>query len=332
MRPQTFMSNCSQSPFYFRMDDFQRLTRDGQRRLRHALRPSTWANHRSHFKVFLCFCYDYGQNPVRCSMETILAFTQFLIEDGLKAANINNYLGSVKTVFKWLKINTPLLTMDEWSWNLRSISRVLRDPPTLRSSITIEHLRLLCMLCFGKALFAPLRVFLTFTYFGLFRISNVVLVNKQALDSSRNTLVGDVQVRTHGIRVMIKWTKTRQTKAFALIPLPTLREDYICPLHAWAAYRHYYPAYTANKANPMLADPTDPTSFGQPPRSVPSSDCYARWQISPSTTTRHIAFAEEGLRSCSRQAWIYRTLNTMGCGCLRPWKFTSVRTTLKHLG
>ena len=83
-------------------------------------------------------------------METILAFTQSLIEDGLKAANINNYLGSIKTVFKWLKIITPLLTAEEWSWNLTSVARVIRDPPILQAFITLEHLRLLCLLSFDK--------------------------------------------------------------------------------------------------------------------------------------------------------------------------------------
>ena len=173
---------CSHLPvshahLFFRMSELDRLATSGRRRLHHALRPGTWANHRSHFRSFLKFCYTHRQNPARCSIDTILGYTQFLIESGLRASNINNYLGSLKTVFKWLKINVPLTTTDEWQWNLRSVPRVIRDPPIFCASISLEHLRLLCMLCF-----APLRVFLTFAYFGLFRISNLLPASKATFD------------------------------------------------------------------------------------------------------------------------------------------------------
>ena len=194
-------------------------------------------------------------------MDTVLAFTQSLLEKNFSASNINNYLSSLKTMFRWLRINTPLLTMDEWGWNIRSIARVIRDPPILRSSITLDHLTILCWLCYGKRHLAPLRVFLTFTFFGLFRISNVAPVTKKAFDPTRNTLVQDVRPQKHGLHVVIKWTKTRQGTAFALIPLPKFRDEYICPSHAWTAYSEAFDKYTAQPKNPLLADPANPASF-----------------------------------------------------------------------
>ena len=247
-------------PLRYRPTELARPTLAGQHRLKHALRPATWANHRSHFKAFLVFCYQHGQNPARCSMDTVLAFTQSLMERKFSASNIN-YLSSLKTMFTWLRINTPLLAMEEWSWNVLSIARVIRDPLILRSSITLDHLTLLCLLCYGKRHLAPLRVFLTFAFFGLFRISNVAPVIKKAFDKSRNTLVCDVRPQKHGLHVIIKWTKTRQTKALALVPLPAFKDEYICPTQAWQDYTALFDKYTAQRNNPLLADPNQPASF-----------------------------------------------------------------------
>ena len=105
------------------------LRTEARGRLHHALQPGTWANHRSHLKCFIIFCTEHQQNPMQCSIDTILAFTQSLVHKGLTARNINNYL-SLKTCFIWMKCNGPLLDTREWTWNLQSIPRIVRDPPS----------------------------------------------------------------------------------------------------------------------------------------------------------------------------------------------------------
>ena len=238
------------------------LTLEARGRLHHALRPGTWANHRSHFKSFLTFCILHKQNPLQCTIDTVLAYTQSLVHKGLKARNINNYLSSLKTCFTWLKCNGPLLETPEWAWNLQSIPRIIRDPPIIRSSMQWEHLRLLCLLSYGKPEWAPLRVYITFAYYGLFRISNLVPQTSTTYDATRNTLVRDVIPTKGGLQVLIKWTKSRQAPAtFALIPLPSLDDEYMCPTQAWDYYRLRYPLHTQDANNPLLADPATPGAF-----------------------------------------------------------------------
>ena len=228
----------------------------------HALRPGTWANHRSHLKKFLAFCLQYHQNPFQCDINTILAFTQSLVQQNMTAHNINNYLSSLKTCFTWMKCNGPLLATPEWRWNIQSIPRVIRDPPILRASMEWGHLRLLCLLCFDNPARAVLRVFITFAYYGLFRISNLVPHSKQGADPTRCTLIRDVLPSRGGLQVLIKWTKSRQASpTFALIPLPALDDHYMCPTQAWEFYKRSYPQFTQSPDNLLLADPDDPYGF-----------------------------------------------------------------------
>ena len=129
-------------------------------------------------KKFMAFCFSHNLNPLQCNIDPILAFTQYLVHQGFTTRNINNYLSSLKTCFIWMKCNGPLLETREWTWNLQSIPKIVRDPPILRASIVWEHLRLLSLLCYDKPQLAPIRVFITFAYYGLFRISNLVPQSK----------------------------------------------------------------------------------------------------------------------------------------------------------
>ena len=137
---------------------------------------------------------------------------------------------------------------------------IIRDPPILRASMEWDHLRLLCLLSYEKPHLAPLRVFITFAFFGLFRISNLVPQDKSSVDKTRNTLVRDVLPSKGGLQVLIKWTKSRQaTASFALIPLAYLDDHYVCPTRAWDYYKATYPAYTQDPDNLLLVDPNSPT-------------------------------------------------------------------------
>ena len=127
----------------------------------------------------------------------------------------------------------------------REVSRPL-------GSMNIEHLiELLNYLGNSKCVLA-FKVFLTFGFFGLFRLSNMVPESKKLVDKTRNTLIGDVCLTSFGLVIKLKWTKTRQSRQYALVPLTILRDSILCPVKAWISYAEAFPGYCSNPSNILL--------------------------------------------------------------------------------
>ena len=208
------------------------------------------------------FCVYFGIDPLTCSMDNIAAFTEMLIDNKFKSRNITNILTAIKTCYKWLGSNLDVVRSDRWQWNYISVSRTVRDIPKLLGSMNIDHLFLLIDNLSHSKWGVSFKVFLTFGFFGLLRLSNLVPRNKKIIDKSRNTLVGDVCSTPFGLAIKIKWTKTRQrNNQYALVPLPTLQNSILCPVKAWKTYVRKFPNYCNNPTNLLLTKDGRPDNF-----------------------------------------------------------------------
>ena len=167
---------------------------------------------------------------------------------------------------------------------------------------------------------------MTFAFYGLFRISNLVPQTKKSFDITRDTLVRDVLPTKGGLQVLIKWTKTRQAQAtFALIPLPTMDDHYMCPVQAWDHYCAMYPAHTQNPLNPLLVDPTAPTQH-----LTASQARSATWPSSPPSGTHPTASDAGEQRSYSSKASLSRIYSITAFGPARRSSYTSGRISPRH--
>ena len=84
-------------------------------------------------------------------------------------------------------------------------------------------------------------VFLT-AFFGFFRLSNLAPHSISAFDSSRHLTGKDLFFTKKLVKILIKWSKTMQTRDVAqVVSLPKLKNKIICPFRALKALSTMYP-------------------------------------------------------------------------------------------
>ena len=111
------------------------------RRLTKALRPDTWRRYQGSYNKFQGFCLTNGIDPTQCPLTDYLAFSEFLVQQGL-AATISNHLSAIKTYCKWLGTNEHLWQTDHWRWMHRSLALSVRNTPKLQTAVTFPPLQL----------------------------------------------------------------------------------------------------------------------------------------------------------------------------------------------
>ena len=180
------------------------LTTTARQRLLNNWRPGTWSRYSASFKRFVNFCMFHKENPFSCSMELVLAFTEWLVKQKLSAASIHNYLTAIKTVSLWLGVNTRLWSDPSWKWNRNSLSRCIRKVPKEQSVLTFVHFLKLIVATKG-AEWTPFRLTFILAYLGLLRISNLTIKNNSTFDLTRNTTLKDVVCDKNSLLIKIKW-------------------------------------------------------------------------------------------------------------------------------
>ena len=194
-------------------------------------------------------------------MDDLAAFAEWLISFKLIPNTVRNYLSSVKTLYLWWHKPhiVKLFKTDTWSLTLRAINNTTRPTTSGRTAVIIQDLLALVGVCSSSVALLPLRVGLTFGFFGFLRVSNLAPQKLSDWDESRHTTWGDVEATEEGVLLTLRWSKSRQHSAHpATLPLPALGSSPLCPLRAWLLYRQslskaQLPIYT-----PLLVSTADP--------------------------------------------------------------------------
>ena len=206
-------------------------------RRRKAYEPSTLKNYHSAQKLFLRFCLVYGIDISFLAELDLAAYAEWLIQGALSCATVQNHLAAVKMFYQWWGKTDVVGSMVSPAWDLTIKGlNTIRPSFDKRAALTIEHLAQLVDVCLDDLSLAPLRVALTFGFFGFLRISNLAPPTTLGFDAARHTSFGD-SLFNQGLMLNIKWSKTRQNAKHTIsIPLPALTVSDLCPVRAWNSY------------------------------------------------------------------------------------------------
>ena len=233
----------------------QHLCHQAFSRVTSAYRPKTLQAQNSHLTTFLQFCEFTSQAIEDITPCTIIAFIEFLVQNGLSHSSISNYLSSLKTCFKLYSLPCQIL-QHEWvrlTMTMTSIALNVPVPLKIKGIFDISHMCQLVSLCDSMChglVFKPL--FLC-AFFGFLRLSNIVPVSLGSFDVMTHLCRADfVRSESHG-SLIIKWSKTLQKQnEFKVIQLPLLYPSPLCPL---SALQTMYSAIPANANSPLFCIP-----------------------------------------------------------------------------
>ena len=190
--------------------------------------------------------------PLDLSVQSLLAFLEYLYSNNLSYKVILNYLSSLKTSAKKYSWNQAIFNHHLINSYLRSISINSSFNPTPRGIYDIKTLSLISSTC--SILDDPplYRAAFLLAFFAFLRMSNVAPHSRFKFDSNRHFLRQDVIFHYPGAHILLKWTKTLQdNSSHHLVQIPALTNHTICPVRA---------VHELMDSRPLSPRPLSPTS------------------------------------------------------------------------
>ena len=175
-------------------------------------RPKTHRTYESMFRTFVAFCVFTKASLIHVNVKVILSFLECLVTNECSVSMIANYMSAIKTSF--IMYDLPFETLDHPKVKYFLKELRINRPVTIASHnvITISHLFDLSMAC--DLLTSPQVYRATFLlgFFAFLRLSNLVPHARVDFDHTRHLTGNDVFFTDRYLKVLIKWSKTMQTR------------------------------------------------------------------------------------------------------------------------
>ena len=221
------------------------LVRQAHVRLGQALRPRTASAYASKFKLYLAFT-SWHQLPTH-DVDAILAFLEFLTQNGSRAQSLASYVSVLKHYFKLCDIDALGLTHRKVQLFIRSVSINSVYMPKFKANITIALLIKIVEKCDALKHGQVYKAVFLLAYFAFLRLSNVVPSSAKNFDVTRNLLRSDVIFGPPGAHIILKWGKAMQAaNSHQVIQIPTLPSSPICPVTAIKSMLSSVPASSSS--------------------------------------------------------------------------------------
>ena len=202
-------------------------------RLHLAFRPKTSKAYSSMFRVFIAFCIYMKVALHHLSVKVILAFLECLVCNKVSPAVLANYVAAIKAKCILYNLSYHVCANVKIKYFLKSvkITRPLCVKPhniidlKMLKAIISECRNLRCGPVF-KAIFLP-------GFFGFLRLSNLSPHSASTFDPSRHLTGSDVFFTKKHVKLLLKWSKTIQTRdRVEILTLPKLTDPDLCPRSA----------------------------------------------------------------------------------------------------
>ena len=166
-------------------------------RLQTSYHPATKQNYDEMFKDFLTFLVPAGLILSQVDTIQLLAFMEFLCQNGLSPSNINNYLAAVRANLVICGLSTAFINCDRIHLFLRAMK--INRPLSLK--ILLHSILQACSCLQYPQVFPALYSFL---FFSFLRLSNVLPHSIHTFDPSGQLCRGDVIFSIVGATVLLK--------------------------------------------------------------------------------------------------------------------------------
>ena len=150
------------------------------------------------------------------------------------------------------------------SLTLRSLKQDYNVTPNKKAALRLDQVRQLVDYCQLRGLLGfTLKLAIVLAFFGLLRISNLVLCKAATFNPQRDPTRADLTFEAPGLQYAQKWAKNRQSpqaqQDIPRIPIPHFPDDPLDPVQALLELHNLTPA--AKPCDPLLLVPTPDGRF-----------------------------------------------------------------------
>ena len=167
--------------------------------------------------------------------QQLMWYLEYLSQNLKSPQSVKNYLSAVGFLHRQLGLECPALQSHQVTTMVRAVEHTLRSPIVPKKPVTVHMLFNLVHLCDQLGTWGMVfKCAILFCFFGFFRQSNVAPRSPQLYDCSRDTSRSDVNIKTNGLLVRLKWTKTHQVAHKPVyVHLPRIQGSPLCPRQAY---------------------------------------------------------------------------------------------------
>ena len=167
------------------------------------------------------------------NVDTILAFFEFLVQNGSRAHTLSSYLSVFSHYFKLFDIETAQIAHRKVHLFIKSVSINSSYVPKFKAIITIPTLLRLVQACDSIAYGQVYKATFLLAFFAFLRLSNIAPVTAKSFDPTRHFLRDDVIFGPPGAHVILKWAKAMQSSSkHHVIQISLIKNSPLCPVTA----------------------------------------------------------------------------------------------------
>ena len=185
------------------------------------------------FHDFLGFLVAAGFQLVQVNHIVLLAFMEYLVLNQNSPANISNYLAGIRAQCIVFNLDTVYFQHQQIQYFLKSLKINRPLQPKIHKRIDIQLLTSIIQVAETlqhSHIFRPLYIL---AYFSFLRLSNILPHTTTTFDYTRHLSKGDVIFAQDQVLLIIKWSKTMQSRQeIRTISLPMLGSSPLCPVAA----------------------------------------------------------------------------------------------------
>ena len=185
------------------------------------------------FRVFVGFCIAINVDCCKVSLHVLMAFLEFLKLKEFSFTAISNYVSAAKAMLNFYGISTVVFDHARIKLYLRSLQINRPLIITQNPVISIQMLHAICEVCDTMFMGQIYKGVYLLCFFSFLRLSNLLPPTLNSFDESRQLARGDVFFLAEGAKVLVKWSKTSQTRdKVVFLRLPSLGLSPLCPVLA----------------------------------------------------------------------------------------------------
>ena len=205
-------------------------------------RPSTLQQYHRMWVDFISFQAAAGLPSYQVNVTLLLSFLEYLHENNISAAQLQNYLSAIRAMHIAHGLETSPFKDERLPLFLKAIRIHRPFKPRVLAHLDIPFLEKIIHLCDHMQfpqIFKPLYLLM---FFSFLRMSNVLPHAVTQFDFTRHLARADVIFGATGAVLLIKWSKTLQNRRDVVtISLPDLQGSHFCPVSALKAMFQNFP-------------------------------------------------------------------------------------------
>ena len=183
------------------------------------------------FKDFIVFLVAAGLPIFQVNHFYLLAFMEYLYQNKFSPANIHNYLAGIRAQLIVHNLDTSPFQHQQIQYFHKTIKINRPFQPKTHTYIDIDLLTSLVSLCDAFQDVLVYKSLLLVAYFSFPRLSNLLPHKVGSFDPTRQLTRGDILFPSEGATLLIKWSKTLQSRTdIRTIPITWLQNSPLCPV------------------------------------------------------------------------------------------------------